>query len=167
MRLIAPNITTYRALVMPSGLGLADPQIALDGRCMTGHGFSSEDIAYGEANGAAFVEELPNDFVVPQTQQSTEEQQAQLIATLTGAVQIMLDTEARKKGYDGILSAASYAALPAGKPFKTEGTAYAVWRSDVWTKCYAIMDLVQRGQHVVPTPENLVAEVLTACPAPY
>lgn len=75
----------------------------------------------------------------------------------TEAVQRHLDAAAQAQGYDGILSAASYAAV-AG-PFQIEGTSFAVWRSACWAHCYAVLAEVQGGQRAQPTVAELLAEL--------
>jgi hypothetical protein len=75
----------------------------------------------------------------------------------TRAVQAHLDAAAQARGYDSILSAASYAAVPG--PFQAEGTAFATWRSDCWAYCYAQLAAVQAGQRTQPFPFELVAEL--------
>ncbi|MES1979719.1 MAG: hypothetical protein V4451_16895 [Pseudomonadota bacterium] len=80
-------------------------------------------------------------------------------AKLTRAIQDTLDQAARDKGYDNILSACSYAALPAGAPFQAEGAAFLVWRSAVWTKAYAVLADVQGGKRPMPTLEQALAEM--------
>lgn len=84
---------------------------------------------------------------------------SQIQTELTNAVQAHMDNTAKLKGYDGILSAASYAALPVGEPFQAEGVAYALWRSAVWVKCYEILAQVQTGTRGVPTVDELLAEL--------
>lgn len=81
------------------------------------------------------------------------------VAIYTNAVQAHLDAKAREKNYDGILSAASYAALPVGEPFQAEGLAYAKWRSAVWAKCYEILEAIQKNERTAPTIEVLIGEL--------
>lgn len=75
----------------------------------------------------------------------------------TAALQRHLDAGAQACGYDGILSAASYAAV-AG-PFQAEGVSFAVWRSDVWAHGTAALAAVQAGQRAQPTIAELLAEL--------
>lgn len=82
----------------------------------------------------------------------------QISAALTKAVQAHLDAAAKARGYDGILSAASYAGDP-HPPFSTEGVAYRDWRGAVWSTCYAIMADVQAGSRPVPTAAELIADL--------
>jgi len=158
MYLIANNITAYRALVMPSGLGLAEPQIALDGRCMTGHGFSEIDITYGESQGCVFAEELPVDFVVPPTVQSTEEIINQKRQAYEGAVSQYLDSKASLRGYGNIVTASTRASL-IGSLWQSEGLAYGLWMDRVWQRCYQILNAVLAGQRREPTFEEVVVEL--------
>ena len=81
------------------------------------------------------------------------------VADYTAAVQAMLDRKAQERGYDGILSLASYAAS-SNPPFAAEGDAGLEWRDAVWLECYRLMALVQGGQMAQPT----VAELLGMLP---
>ena len=92
---------------------------------------------------------------------TTEEIKANLI----NAVQGHLDSVARLKGYDGIISAASYAPFSNVPAFQNEGLAYGTWRSDVWALCYAYMAEVEAGTKAIPTASELIA-LLPAPPAP-
>ena len=76
---------------------------------------------------------------------------------LTNAVQRHLDAKAIEKGYDNIVSACSYAAVP--NLFQAEGIAFINWRSDVWAHCYGVMQAVQDGIRSVPTETELIAEL--------
>lgn len=82
----------------------------------------------------------------------------QIITSLTAAVQQHLDDTARTRGYDGILSACTYA-TDTHLPFQAEGQACVTWRGSVWTACYAIMAQVQAGTHPMPTAASLIAEL--------
>lgn len=83
---------------------------------------------------------------------------AEIVAGLTAAVQAHLDKVAKSRGYDGILSACTYA-TDTHPPFKMEGQACVNWRGEVWSKCYQIMAAVQAGTHQMPTAESLIAEL--------
>lgn len=80
----------------------------------------------------------------------------EVIAALTADVQAWLDTEARTREYDGILSLCTYASDP-DPGFAAEGQAGVVWRGSVWRACYTIMADVKAGNRTVPTAEDLIA----------
>lgn len=83
-----------------------------------------------------------------------------LQSTVVGLVQARLDDFARTRGYDGVLSACTYATSATVK-FKAEG-AYCVNARDAhWSACYQILADVQAGKRAVPT----VAQVLAELPA--
>lgn len=70
-------------------------------------------------------------------------------------VQAMMDHRAQQDGYDGILSACSYASPP-DNDFAAQGNAYLSWRSDVWAACYAALAAHQEGDPL-PTIEAFKA----------
>lgn len=80
------------------------------------------------------------------------------LAGFTADVQRHLDTTARARGYDGILSLCSYAASDQLR-FGAEGKAGVAWRDAVWAACYEIVDAVRAGQRPVPTLAELIAEL--------
>lgn len=82
----------------------------------------------------------------------------QIIARYTDGVQKHLDTFARTRNYDGILSAATYATSQVPK-FKTEGQYAVEARDATWTKCYEILAAVEAGTRPVPTMDELLAEL--------
>lgn len=73
-------------------------------------------------------------------------------------VQEHLDARARERGYDGILSAASYA-TSVNPRFGPEGAAYRDWRDAVWSHCYQVLADVQASARPVPTEAELIAEL--------
>lgn len=73
------------------------------------------------------------------------------------AVQEMLDSKAQSRGYDGIISACSYAGAP--NQFQAESQAFITWRGDVWATCYALMADVNAG---APAPS--IDELIAALP---
>jgi hypothetical protein len=81
----------------------------------------------------------------------------QLKRRLVEAVQRTLDSEARTKGYDNIVSACSYAA--AANPFQAEGLAFLAWRSSVWAYCYQVLADVEAGIRPIPTEAELISEL--------
>ena len=76
---------------------------------------------------------------------------------LTSAVQNHLDSAAKAKGYDNILSACSYAY--SASAFGDEGRAFVIWRDAVWAYCYQVLADVEAGGRTIPTPEELTTEL--------
>jgi len=72
------------------------------------------------------------------------------VAQIVAQTQIRLDTFARTRNYDGILSACTYATSTVPK-FAAEGQ-YCVEARDVtWATCYQIMADVQEGTRPMPS----------------
>lgn len=84
----------------------------------------------------------------------------QIQAELTNAVQRHLDSTAKTRGYDGILSLASYAPSTVPK-FAAEGSAGVAWRDAVWAYCWGVLADVGNGLRQIPTAAELVAELPT------
>lgn len=82
----------------------------------------------------------------------------QLIAQYTSAVKQRLDDFARTRGYDEILSAATYATSAVPK-FSAEGQYAVTARDATWTKCYEILGEFEAGQRPMPTLEEILAEL--------
>jgi hypothetical protein len=82
----------------------------------------------------------------------------QIIAQYTAAVQKHLDDFARTRGYDGILSAATYATSTVPK-FKAEGQYAVEARDATWAKCYEVLAAVEAGSRPMPTLDELLAEL--------
>ncbi len=74
----------------------------------------------------------------------------QIEAEIIAGTQARLDAWARTRGYDGILSACTYATSPTPR-FSTEGQAAVVARDATWAALYAIMDAVKVGSQPIPT----------------
>lgn len=80
-------------------------------------------------------------------------------AEFEAAVQNLLDTEARSKGYDNILSMISYGTST--KPqWKAEAVAAVKWRDDCWNEA-----LVQLGNYIATGVEPTMEDFLAAMPA--
>ena len=86
---------------------------------------------------------------------------AQIIASLTAAVQAHLDSAAQAAGYDTIYTAVSYADEPAVPKFQIEGAAFRAWRSLVWAVANTLRAEVEAGTRPVPTATQLIAELPT------
>lgn len=82
----------------------------------------------------------------------------QIVAQYTAAVQKHLDDFARTRGYDGILSAATYATSTVPK-FKAEGQYAVEARDATWAKCYEVLAAAEAGTRPMPTFEELLAEL--------
>jgi hypothetical protein len=98
--------------------------------------------------GASWVfEDLPEPEPEPEPEPLTPEQ---IVAQYTAAVQKRLDDFARTRGYDGILSAATYAASTVPK-FKAEGQYAVEARDATWVKLYQILAEVEAGTRPAPS----------------
>jgi hypothetical protein len=95
---------------------------------------------------------------VPSNEQILTSAYARIKETLVDAVQTYIDAVASSRGYDGILSACSYATSK-HLPFSTEGQACVEYRDEVWIYCYGVLAAVETGTRSVPTPDQLVAEL--------
>jgi hypothetical protein len=84
----------------------------------------------------------------------------QIIAQYTAGVQAHLDTFARARNYDGIMSAATYATSQVPK-FKAEGQYAVEARDNTWAAAYELLAEVEAGTRPMPT----LGEVIAALPA--
>lgn len=73
----------------------------------------------------------------------------EVAAGFIGAIQLRLDTFARGRHYDSILSACTYATSTVPK-FQAEGQACVNLRDATWAAAYAILEQVHAGQRPVP-----------------
>lgn len=110
------------------------------------------DLPFAVVGKGTVEDALPGDF--PNTPQ------VPTVAEYTSSVQNHLDTEAKTRNYDGILSACTYAGSSIPK-FAAEGQACVLWRDSVWATCYTILGEVQSGQRPAPT----IPELLGLLPA--
>lgn len=83
---------------------------------------------------------------LPSPPKSPEELQAEI----TQYTQQRLDDFARTRGYDGILSACTYATSPTDK-FQMEGQYCVISRDSTWAKLYQILGEVQAGTRPIPS----------------
>ena len=82
----------------------------------------------------------------------------ELIAEFTKRIQMRLDVFAKTRGYDGILSAATYA-TSGDVEFSVEGQYAVDIRDSTWRKAYEILDEVTAGLRPLPTWEELAGEL--------
>lgn len=87
------------------------------------------------------------------TEQETPEQ---VQTRYTQAAQDALDAFARTRGYDGILSACSYATSMDAQ-FRLEGEYCVELRDQTWRRGYAILAAVLAGTMDLPTVEDFLA----------
>ena len=73
-------------------------------------------------------------------------------------VQARLDAFAATRGYDGILSACTYATSDIPK-FAAEAQTCVNLRDATWAACYQIMADVQAGRRALPTVEQAMSEL--------
>lgn len=83
---------------------------------------------------------------------------AQIQTALAASVQRHLDSTAKTRNYDGILSLASYASST-HPTFRAEGQAGLIWRDAVWDYCYQVLADVQAQTRTIPTEAELIAEL--------
>lgn len=81
-----------------------------------------------------------------------------IIADFAQSVQQHLDDFARTLGYDGIMSACTYATSTVPK-FKAEGQYAVEARDATWAKCYEVLAAVEAGSRPMPTLEELLTEL--------
>ena len=82
----------------------------------------------------------------------------QITAQFTALIQSRLDAFAQTRGYDGILSAATYATSAVAK-FASEGRAAVTMRDTTWVTAATILADVQSGARPVPTWAAVEAEL--------
>ena len=80
---------------------------------------------------------------------------------LIQAIQDHMDTAAKAKGYDSILSACSYASVV--NTFQQEGIDFLTWRSACWTLGYSTLTDVENNVIPAPTVPEMIA-LLPAAP---
>lgn len=73
-------------------------------------------------------------------------------------VQSSLDTFARSRGYDGIISACTYVTSTVPQ-FASEAQRCVQLRDSMWSACYAILAAVQAGTRTMPTVNEVLAEL--------
>ena len=106
------------------------------------------------------------DQEVAYTTQLTEEKIKAARETMTNAVQTLVDNKAREFRWDDIKSARAGAGVPlegtesvAEITIHTEAVKLAKWDRAVWAKAGEIEAAVLAGTRVIPTVEELLAEL--------
>jgi hypothetical protein len=87
-----------------------------------------------------------------------EEELAALQKAFTDAIQARLDSFAQTRGYDGIVSACTYATDP-HPVFAAEGQYAVEARSATWAAAYAILGAVLAGERPMPTLDEVFTEL--------
>jgi hypothetical protein len=87
---------------------------------------------------------------------SFEEKQKLLVSS----IQKYLDTTAKLRNYDSILSLCSYY-NSTNPTFAAEAQAGITWRDAVWTYCYQVLSDVINESRTIPTVEELITELPT------
>lgn len=85
--------------------------------------------------------------------------EAAKVEAAESAIQSILNAAAVAHGYDNILTASSYAALPVGSPFQAESAQFSLWRARCWQTAYRILADVKAGTRTEPTAEDLISEM--------
>ncbi len=85
----------------------------------------------------------------------------QMIHSFKVAIQESLDTFAQERGYDGILSACTYATSTISK-FQQEGQRCVSLRDQTWATSYALLDEVMQGTRPMPASIDEVRNLLPA-----
>lgn len=83
------------------------------------------------------------------------------VSEMASAVQSHLDSTVKVKGYDSILSCASYVSST-NVTFASESAKVIVWRDAVWSYCYSELSKVQSGLRAIPdTTDAFILELPT------
>lgn len=85
----------------------------------------------------------------------------QMIDSFKTSIQESLDTFAQERGYDGILSACTYATSTISK-FQQEGQRCVSLRDQTWATSYALLDEVMQGTRPMPASIDEVRNLLPA-----
>jgi len=80
--------------------------------------------------------------------------QAKIVAALENSVQQHLDSEARKLGYDSLMSAISYVG-DANPAWDADGKSFRNWRSAVWSHCHAQTTIVTEDELIAGLPARI------------
>lgn len=115
------------------------------------HKFCKDHIQLVDITGREDIEEGWDydgvNFTPPVVKQPTPEE---IMLSIVNATQARLDTFAKTRNYDSILSACSYATSKTIK-FQVEGQYCVEIREATWNKLYEILAQVEAGTRVAPT----------------
>lgn len=109
---------------------------------------------FANENGLMFARNADGDFEImefPEYIETPEETQARY----TQVAQSALDTFARTRGYDSIMSACSYATSTDAQ-FRAEAECCVTLRDATWRRAYEILDAVIAGTMELPTEEEFL-----------
>ena len=162
---ITPNdtvlITTQEVITQEDGTIICFEDITIEGGGIRSGSYSAPDFLLGSA---LFIKEIQKDQIPEDrayfsyrinAQGNVEEIKHQrpieeIQNEIVNKVQDRLDSFARSKGYDGILSACTYATSSAVK-FKVEGQYCVDSRDRTWGALYQILAEVQNGTRPIPS----------------
>lgn len=82
----------------------------------------------------------------------------QIQAETVVAIQNLLDSTARKHGYDDLRSTITYIGSSVVK-WNNEGLRARAWRDECWWKAYEIQEAVKAGTRPLPTVQEVLAEM--------
>lgn len=99
-----------------------------------------------------------NDAEVETKEQREAKQAESTRKRLTNAVQRYLDSTAKERNYDNMMSLCTYA-TSTNPVFAAEGQAGVEWRDNVWAAGYQILGDVMSGIRAIPTEQELLAEL--------
>lgn len=109
---------------------------------------------FAKWNGSAFdIFPIPVPEPAPEPEPATKEE---ILATFTSEIQKRLDSFARTRSYDGILSACTYATSLIPK-FKAEGLYAVEARDNTWAAAYGLLAEVEAGTRPMPTLDEVIA----------
>ena len=83
---------------------------------------------------------------------------AWVAAEVERRAQAALDAFAKTRGYDGIMSACTYAGSVVPR-FAAEGQCAVNLRDATWSACYQIMAAVKSGDRTMPTVDEVISEL--------
>lgn len=106
------------------------------------------DYVYDPATSKLYLPPSPVESVLEQSKASIE-----------SMIQHILDEKAQEHGYASVLTAVSYASERSVPKYQHEGVAFRSWRSKVWRHVEQINDDVKSGARIIPTKEELIAEL--------